>query len=448
MKTWLTGLLLLLTTAVVLAQADEPQKDITDGQSAAPGDAKANEWSDEWGDDWSEQDSPVTHAGFLEWGHGERLDRDPLLANTTTLSELRWHQQFDYSHERWVFNWSHDVWFDAVPNSDEGGLLFDLRELNFQFPVGQQTDVVLGRQITTWGTGDLLFINDQFPKDWLSFFSGRDDNYLKAPADAIRITRYFKPFNVDWVITPTAAPDRFINGERFALFVPSAAGRLGGFEVINPQDPSDPEYAMRVFGNHQGLQWALYGYHGISKSPLGVNDQQRPYFPAKNVWGASVQGIVGKGLYHAEVGQHQALEDRQGNNPWVPNSQWRVLLGYERELISQLNWGVQYYLEHTQDHERLLANSLSPEFEPEKNRHVITNRLTYRAMQDKLTWSLFMYYSPTDEDSYWRPTVQYRHSDRWLFSVGGNLFTGADEHTFFGQFEDASNWFARLRFQY
>ena len=50
-------------------------------------------------------------------------------------------------------------------------------------------EVRAGRQPTTWGTGDLLFINDLFPKDYVSFFVGRDDEYLKSPRRAPEIGR-------------------------------------------------------------------------------------------------------------------------------------------------------------------------------------------------------------------------------------------------------------------
>jgi hypothetical protein len=233
----------------------------------------ADDWGDDedWDDEWAVETSPWSQSGFIELAWGERISDDSLFADQTTLGEFRWHQDFDYVHDKFDFNWSHDVWLDAVPNSDEGGLLFDVRELNFKFSLFGQTDVVLGRQITTWGTGDLLFINDLFPKDWVSFFSGRDDNYLKAPTDALRISGFFKAFNVDLVVTPRAEPDRFINGERFSLFSPFAQSNTGGFEAINPRNPNQAEYALRLFKNINGHQLALYGYHGIEKSPLGVD---------------------------------------------------------------------------------------------------------------------------------------------------------------------------------
>ncbi|VAW44658.1 hypothetical protein MNBD_GAMMA02-1136 [hydrothermal vent metagenome] len=413
----------------------------------------AQDSTDDWpedllNDEWAVEASLWSHSGFIELAWGERIDDDVLFADQSTLSELRWHQAFDYSTEQFDFNWSYDVWFDAVPNSDDAGLQFDLRELNFKFSLFDQTDVVLGRQITTWGTGDLLFINDLFPKDWVSFFSGRDDNYLKVPADALRLSSFFSAFNVDLVITPTAEPDRFINGERFSLFSPFAQSNIGGFEAINPRNPNQAEYALRLFKNINSHQLALYGYHGIEKSPTGVDNSLQAYFPKKNVWGASFQSTLGKGLYSLELGYHDVLDDKHGTNPLVANSQWRALLGYERELIKKLNWGVQYYLEHTEHYDRLLDNSMFPLTEPEENRQVITNRLTYMAKQDKLTWSLFVFYSPTDEDSYWRPSVNYRHNDQWQLTMGAQVFTSKKPHTFFAQFEDSSSVYSRIRYQF
>jgi len=399
-------------------------------------------------DDWADSDLPWSGTGFFELAQGERTGNDTLFSDQSTLSEVRWHQEFQFSHEKFDFNWSHDVWFEGVSSSRDAGLLFDLRELNFRFSLFGQTDIILGRQISTWGTGDLLFINDLFSKDWVSFFSGRDDNYLKAPADALRISSYFKAFNVDLVITPTAEPDRFVNGERFSLFSPLNQSQVGGFEAINPRNPNQSEYALRLFKNINGHQVALYGYHGIEKLPVGVDANMQVFFPSKNVFGASYQSSLGQGLYHIELGYHQALDDRQGENPLVPNSQWKALIGYQRELLKKLNWGVQYLWEHTENHGRLLVNSLFPQTEPEQNRQVITNRLTYLAQKDKLTLSIFVFYSPTDEDSYWRPSVNYRYNDNWQFSLGAHLFTGEQAHTFFGQFEDANSVYSRIRYQF
>ncbi len=402
---------------------------------------------DEWSDDWDSNESPWSHSGFIELGLGEKYNNDRLFFDQSSLNEVRWHQSYDYIHESFDVNLDFDLWFDAAADTGDE-LVFDLRELNIKFSLFDQTDVVLGRQISTWGTGDLLFINDLFPKDWVSFFSGRDASYLKAPIDALRVTSYFKAFNFDLVITPIAEPDRFINGERFSLFYPLAQNQVGGFEVINPRNTHQAEYALRLFKKTKSNQLALYAYHGIAKSPTGVDNAMQVYFPQKNVFGASLQSGIGKGLYNIEIGYHQALDDQAGDNPFIPNSQWRALMGYERELFKKFNWGIQYYIEHSMHYDRLRTHSLFPQTEPEQNRQVITNRLTYLTQQDKLTWSLFVFYSPTDEDSYWRPSINYRYNDSWQFILGASVFTGKDPHTFFGQFEDSSNVYSRIRYQF
>src|SRR4030042_4108128 len=63
-------------------------------------------------------------------------------------------------------------------------------------------DTRLGRQIIKWGVGDLIFINDVFPKNYEAFFSGRPMEYLKKGIDGAKIGIYpgFASFEV--VVTP------------------------------------------------------------------------------------------------------------------------------------------------------------------------------------------------------------------------------------------------------
>ena len=143
-----------------------------------------------------------------------------------------------------------------------------------------------------------------------------------------------------------------------------------------------------------------------------------------NAYGASIRLPLGPGLANAETSYY---DSRDGND------QLRFLLGYEWEARRNFTVGLQYYLE---------------QHDATDNRHILTNRLTYRAGRDKHTWSLFTFYSPSDDDFYLRPTYSYRHSDQWSFTVGTNLFDGRDEDTFFGQFTDASNAYLRVRFHY
>lgn len=404
---------------------------------------------DVWADEWDEEEqSNWLWGGFIEAAYGQRLQTDLWFDDKQTLSELRSHLEADYSGNDFDFSFRGDVWYDDVIDDTE----LDIRELSISFSAFGNTDFKIGRQVSTWGTGDLLFLNDLFPKDWKSFFSGREDTYLKAPADAIRITSYFDAVNLDLVWTPIFTEDRYIDGERYSFFSPLAGQNIGGQDLIDPVTPDknmgNSEIALRLYKNVEGTEYALYGYRGFDKQPMGLTTNFEPTFHRRNVFGASVRGNVFEGLYNLEAAYHDSVEDGDGTDPLIKNSQWRFLSGYETELVARLTLGVQYYLEWTQDYDELIANSPTPQFEPEEKRSVVTTRLTYRAAKDKWVWSLFAFYSPTDEDSYIRPSVDYRFSDEWQFTAGANIFNGQKKHTFFGQFEDATNAYIRVRYNF
>ena len=62
--------------------------------------------------------------------------------------------------------------------------------------------------------------------------------------------------------------------------------------------------------------------------------------------------------------------------------------------------------------------------------------------------SLFGYYSPSDDDSYLRPSIHYKVTDYWSAEAGGNVFLGAHKHTFFGQFENNNNIYTAIRYSF
>jgi len=132
---------------------------------------------------------PIETHGFYEVRGGYRLQEDKYEKD---MSIMEGRFQFDlFSY----FDWGDvkvkgDVLGDLV--TEEGD--FDLREANVFTRPMDFMDVKVGRQTLTWGTGDLIFINDLFPKDWQSFFIGRDSEYLKAPSDAAKVRVSQGPF--------------------------------------------------------------------------------------------------------------------------------------------------------------------------------------------------------------------------------------------------------------
>ena len=69
-------------------------------------------------------------------------------------------------------------------------------------------------------------------------------------------------------------------------------------------------------------------------------------FPPLSVYGASVRSSIYKGIGNVEVGYYDSRGDRAGDNPFVKNSEFRALLGYEQEIAKELTLGLQYYIEN------------------------------------------------------------------------------------------------------
>ncbi len=81
-------------------------------------------------------------------------------------------------------------------------------------------------------------------------------------------------------------------------------------------------------------------------------------------------------------------------------------------------------------------------------RYLVTTRLTQLVYYENVILSLFIFYSPSDEDWHVRPTVSFKYSDTISFATGANLFSGTKNYTLFGQFEDNNNAYARVRYYF
>ncbi|WP_461481112.1 hypothetical protein [Porticoccus sp.] len=401
----------------------------------------------------TEDYSPLTLHGFVEARVGQRSHDDALQRNTS-IGEGRAQLSVDYAGEKVTASVSGDLLLDDVQRDesvqlDRGRGPFDLREAWLQMPVNRHLDVKAGRQILTWGVGDLLFINDLFPKDWNSFFSGRDTEYLKAPSDALKLAFYFEPANLDVAYVPEFDSDRFIDGRRISFYNPLIGDHSGRATPVNPDFPHGRELALRLYKNLAGAELAFYGYDGYWKSPNGYDPfKGQSTFPELRVWGASLRGNLGKGIASGEVGYYDSREDRNGDDPLINNSESRLLLGYEQELVPNLTGALQYYVERLEDYDNYRDNLPAGMPQRDKYRQLLTSRLTWLTHNQNVSWSLFVYYSPTDKDWYARPKVSWKASDQLLLETGLNSFGGSEDTTFFGQFEEASNLYAAIRYSF
>lgn len=386
--------------------------------------------------------------GFIEGRQGWRLQDDPY-EKDISISEMR--MQLDLSKDAdWgIIKLKGDLVGDHVEEKASA----ELRELNLAFSPLDFMDAKIGRQALTWGTGDLLFINDLFPKDWKSFFIGRDDEYLKAPSDAIKASLFFDLFNIDIVYSPVFNASQYVDGTRLSYWN-SLLGRTAGRDFILDDIErnsyfQDDEYAARLSKNIGGIELGLYGYNGFWKTPEGLDpNESKLWYPELSAYGASARGALWGGIGNLEVGFYDSRDDRDGDDPLVRNSEIRTLAGFERELTSDFTGGFQYYLEWMQEYETYKSKLPAGTAAKDEFRHVLTLRLTKLLMNQNLRLSLFTYYSPSDQDGYIRPKVHYKVTDQWAIETGANIFFGKEDYTFFGQFQNNTNAYAGVRWSF
>jgi hypothetical protein len=400
---------------------------------------------------------PFELRGFVDVRGGLRARSDPDLSRPT-LGEARLQLGVERS---WTPLSSTarvvaDLLFDPVvsdyePHLETGRGAVDLREANLVASPFDGLDIRLGRQIVTWGTGDLVFINDLFPKDWTAFLAGRDIEYLKAPSDAVKLAAFHDLVNVDVVYTPVFDADRFPDRRRLSSWDPMQGRIAGADDPVPTQRPDrwfrDAEWAARAHRRLGRFELAAYGYRGFWKSPAGADPGSgSATFPALSVYGASARTPLGRGIANLEAGYYDSQGDRAGDDPLTRNDEARALVGYERELRPNLTLGAQYYVEWMLDYDGYRAGSPAGAPAADEMRHVLTTRLTLLSRSQTVTSSLFLFVSPSDRDAYLIPQVTYQLDDHWRLQTGANVFLGREDHTFFGQFENNTNVHAAARY--
>jgi hypothetical protein len=391
--------------------------------------------------------------GFLQTLYGAGLESDNPTATEYTASETRLQVRAEHFGDVGEFFSRLDFYYDGA---DVGTYDWELREGYLKFRLGQNLDFKLGRQIITWGTGDLVFINDVFAKDYRSFFVGRDDQYLKAPQNAFRADYYSPLGSFSLVWSPRFEPNRLPTGRRLSYF--DGQEIVGQGHFFDPPLPEallrNSELALRFDRTVGSFNTALYFYRGFYKNPNGVKMIQvgsdvrpQPVYPRLYLFGASIRGPLFGGIVWLEGGYYDSRSDPDGDNPFMPNSELSGLLGFERQVASNLTANIQWQPQTMFDYDTYREqNEAAGRYVRDRVHHLLTTRVTKLTMEELLTLSVFVYYSPTDEDVYARFSASYKYSDELTFAAGGNLFDGQHAATQFGQFQLNDNLYLKVTY--
>jgi hypothetical protein len=399
-------------------------------------------------------------GGFVEglWGAG--VDDQNPTDKDYTASETRLQLRAEsYGDNAEVFA-KVDFVYDGL---DSAKYDVQLREAYLKFRLPIDMDFKIGRQILTWGTGDLIFINDVFAKDYQSFLIGRQDEYLKAPQTAMRAEWYTGIGEFSLVAISKFEPNILPNGNRLSFYNPLMGEIVGSDGYIPPTEPEakfeNAEIAFRYAKSVKSFKLAGYAYRGFFKEPRGAKihgpEDVELFYPRLNVYGASLRGQVGGGILWVEGGYYDSREDSNGENYFVENSSTRVMAGFERQVASDFTGNLQFLVEQMSNYDNyeksyddLIAGGMLPPDTPklDKTRTLLTTRWTKLLASQTVNLSLFAFYSPSDEDAYVRFSAAYKYTDELSLMAGGNIFAGKYDHTMFGQFDHNDNLYVKVNY--
>lgn len=375
-------------------------------------------------------------SGFAEIRLGSKLDRKSSASRKRSLTEFRLRGDFEAYSDRASATLKADLVYDDLAQDraidlDEGSGWLQLREALLSFSASDSVQLDAGRKVLTWGTGDLLFVNDLFPKDYNAFFLGRGQQYLKAPSDMARLTVSSESAVMELVYVPSFNANYAIDPDRLTLPGPATSS------PPQVKEPHGDEWHLRVARRIGSWETALYGFHGFTKDPVVKKTSGLLTYPRLSVWGASVRGPLAGGIVNAELGYYD-YDDNSPGRDMNPLDQYRVLLGLERKLGNDLTLGTQFYQEHD-------TGLIPPTRDNNDDYRLLTGRVTKLLMNQNLRLSLFVFHSPTDDDSYWRGMASFKLNDDYHFEFGANLFAGDNDHGAFSRLEDNSNLFFSLK---
>ncbi|MBI4710355.1 MAG: hypothetical protein HY759_04545 [Nitrospirae bacterium] len=390
----------------------------------------------------------ISLHGFLQGNYSADLDRSNPDGGDFKWAEERLQLKLEADREPLRLFFKTDAFYDHV---DEGADL-EMREGYVDF-TSSKWDLRIGRQVITWGVGDLIFINDVFPKDYEAFFSGRPMEYLKKGVDGIKMGVYPSAVSAEVIVIPFFEPNVYPDGNRFYMFDPMPA--VTNREEREPSSSLDhTETALRIYRDIAGFDTSLYYYRGFFRQSAMHPDSMSSttkmdlFYPELSVYGASAQGRALSGVLSVEAGYYDSRQDESGTDPMIANSQSKILFGYQRQIWEDFTMGLQYYAEYMHDYSEYERNIPAGFPQERKLQQLTSARVTQFLMHQTLRLSFFSFYSTSDGDYLLNPEIKYNLSDNIWAAIGANIFGGGDEWSRFGQLEKNDNLYTQMRYEF
>ncbi|MFZ5895461.1 MAG: hypothetical protein ACOY0T_30675 [Myxococcota bacterium] len=360
-----------------------------------------------------------------------------------TLGEERLQLKFQ-GHTEGVVDAAFTAITDFVHDDVLGETRIDPRELYVELSRGPAT-LRMGRQVITWGTGDLFFVNDIFPKDWESFYLGRPFEYFKVASDGLRLL--LAPF--DAVLIPRFSPDGLPSSARF-LAVAGAQPQLPVSGGPPPVAFRNMEAALRAYGSWQGWDGSLYLSKTFYRAPafqMNTPDELHMRYPRLIVFGGSLVGPLLGGVINFETGLWYSWSNRKGIRGDLPFTSVRSILGYAHPLWEEATLSVQLFGETILQYSAYRSSAMPGQPLRERVEPMASVRFTQTLLDQTLQLNLLAVYALSPSEGFVNATVRYSFNDAAWAELGTNLF-GGDEAGSMGMFRRDSSAFLNVRYAF
>lgn len=357
--------------------------------------------------------------------------------------EERVRLQLDAAEGDWRLFAKGDAAYDHLGRGDQS----ELREGYVDHAAGSW-DLRVGRQVVTWGHGDLVFVNDVWPKDHEALFAGRPLEYLKRGVDAVKLGAYPAFASFELVLAPAFRESRIPDARRFHLYDPMPA--VTNRETVKP---GQGDWGLRIYRDLAGWDGAIYLYRGYQRTPslrpdsLAAPTKITYFHPELSVYGASASGRAGDGVLSLELARYDSPQDRTGSDFAVPNSQTRALVAWQTQPWEDFSLNLQYYAERMHDYSAYRA-ALPAGFPVEqRTNHTLGFRATQFLLHQTLRLSVYASRTTGNGDYFANPELRYSFTDRVSVALGANVFGGKPSGQF-GQLSRDDNAYMLWRYEF
>jgi hypothetical protein len=337
--------------------------------------------------------------GYIEQAYGVRYDEEGPIDKSNVLDETRLMLE-----HRWYGRGGEVATVKALAkHEDEDNSDIEVREASIFLPLGTAYELNVGRQVLSWGPARYEFVNDRFTKDYRSFFLGRDMEYLKAPNDALKLSRYGDWFNLDLVLMPDFDGARLPQGRNIPGYHPGEQELVAGDSMPGLTTPKksldNGEVQLRLHRMIGRWEAALYGYRGFTSTPVAYSSADTSsYHPELAAVGFSLRGPLMGTVVWLEGGYEDIRDDGAGIDRNLPTDQYIFLTGFEYQTSPTVTYMMQgsMYVQDDASERRAKFDSDDPESERESYRLQLATNRTY--FEERLTLEARGFVGFTEED--------------------------------------------------